>query len=134
MRIFRGVPIAYWLCSLYRGTLLVRWTGFDDAYAEYRAGYYLLARAIESACADPEITVLDFGPGDAAYKLQFGNDSSEERNLVVFAPTLRGRRINLQRTAVLGAARLARHAVDAAGMTDRLRTGWRGRLRQNRRR
>jgi len=49
-------------------------------------------RVIEDACADPSLDVLDFGPGDAAYKRQFSSDSRVERNVVVFAPTFRGRR------------------------------------------
>jgi CelD/BcsL family acetyltransferase involved in cellulose biosynthesis len=125
-------PVAYWLCSLHRGTLLIRTTGFDDAYAELRAGLYLLARVVEDACADPEIRILDFGPGDAAYKLQFGSEDWRERNLLVFARTFRARRINLVRTAILGSTGLARRAVDAAGLTDRIKSGWRGRLRSRR--
>ena len=74
--------------------MLLRTGGYDEAYAEHRVGIYLLMRVIEDACADPALRVLDFGPGDAAYKQQFSNESVQERNLVVFAPTFRARRIN----------------------------------------
>ncbi len=103
-------------------------TGFDPAYAKARPGIYLLMRVIEDACADSELRVLDFGPGDAAYKRQFSNESFEERNLLVYAPTLRGRRVNATRTAILGGARLARRAADATKLTDRVRARWRRRL------
>lgn len=124
-----GRPVAYWLCSLHRGTLTVRTTGFDDAYARHRIGIHLLMRLIADACADPAIEVLDFGPGDAPYKQQFSNESRLERNTVVFAPTARGVSINARRTAILGPAYVARRALDAANLTDRVRSDWRGRLR-----
>jgi hypothetical protein len=125
-----GEPIAFWLCSAYRGTLLIRTTGFDGAYAEHRPGIYLLLRAIEDAIADPALDVVDFGQGDAAYKQQLSSESHLERELVVFAPTFRGLRINAVRTPILGGALLARRFLDAGGLTDRVRTGWRGRLRR----
>jgi CelD/BcsL family acetyltransferase involved in cellulose biosynthesis len=116
-----GAPAAYWFCSRYGGKLLLRTGGFDNAYAEHRPGIYLLMRVIEEACADPEVGVLDYGPGDAAYKEQFSNESREERNAVVFAPTFRGRRINAARTVVLAPARAARSALDATQLTSRVR-------------
>jgi Acetyltransferase (GNAT) domain len=127
-----GAPIAFWLCSVYRGTMLVRTTGFDQAYAEHRVGIYLLLRVLEDAIADPEIAVVDFGQGDAAYKQQLAGESHLERELVVFAPTARGVRLNAIRTPILGGALLARRVLDAARLTDRVRTGWRGRLRRPR--
>jgi Acetyltransferase (GNAT) domain len=114
-------PIAYWLCSLYGGTMLLRTGGFDPAYGEHRPGIHLLMRVIEDACADPALNTLDFGPGDAAYKQQFSNASREERNHVVFAPSFRARRINATRTAILVPARAAKAALDAAGLTRRVR-------------
>jgi CelD/BcsL family acetyltransferase involved in cellulose biosynthesis len=122
-------PVAYWLCSLHNETMLLKTGGYDPAFTEYRVGIFLLMRVIEDACADPALRILDFGPGDAAYKQQFSNESVLERNLVLFAPNLRGRRINAIRTAILGPARLVRHALDAAKLTDRLKSRWRARLR-----
>jgi hypothetical protein len=127
----RGEPIAYWLCSTYDETMLIRTAGFDNAHAQHRVGLYLLMRAIEDACADPSLRVLDFGPGDAAYKQQFSNESWRERNLLVYAPTRRALRINGIRTLILGSSVLARRILDAAKLTDRIRSGWRGRLRRS---
>ena len=84
-------------------------------------------RVIEDACARPRPRVLDFGPGDAAYKQQFSNESHEERNLVAVRPDLP--RPADQRRAHgdprPGPAR--KEALDAAQLTDRVRSGWRGR-------
>jgi hypothetical protein len=125
-----ATPIAYWLCSVFGDTILLRTGGYDPAFAANRVGIHLLMRVIEGACADPSLRTLDFGPGDAAYKQQFSNRSRLERNVVIFAPSLRGRRINATRTAILAPARLGRVTLDAAGLTDRVRTGWRRRLRR----
>ena len=40
---------------VYGDTMLLKTGGFDDAYAEYRVGIYLLMRVIEDACADPAL-------------------------------------------------------------------------------
>ena len=114
-------PIAYWLCSVYGGTILIRTAGYDNAYAEQRVGIYLLMRVVEDACADPALRVLDFGPGDAAYKQQFSNEQWQERNLVVFAPSFRGRRINLTRTGIVAPVRSS--AACSTRPADRPRTG-----------
>ncbi len=120
-------PIAYWLCSVYDRTILLRTGGYDESYAEHRVGIHLLMRVIEDACADPSLDVLDFGPGDAAYKQQFSSGSRVERNALVFAPSFRGRRINLTRTAILAPAQAAHAALESASLTDRARARLRSR-------
>jgi hypothetical protein len=125
----RDEPIAYWLCSLHGDTMLIRTAGYDGAWAGHRVGVHLLMRVIADAIADPALRVLDFGPGDAAYKQQFSNENWQERNALVYAPTLRGLRINASRTAIFGAARVARQALDATRLTGRVRAGWRKRAR-----
>jgi Acetyltransferase (GNAT) domain len=128
----RGEPVGYWLCSVHRDRITLNTTGYLPAYAPYRVGVYLLMRVIEDGCADPSLRVLDFGPGRSAYKERFSGEGYEERNLLVYAPTWRARRINLARTAVLGVGTAGRRTLDAAGLTDRLKTAWRGRLRRSR--
>jgi hypothetical protein len=128
----RGEPIAFWICSVYRGTLLIRLTGYDQAYAELRVGLFLLTKVIEDAIDDPAVAIVDFGQGEAAYKQQLGDTSELERDLIVFAPTLRAVRINLLRNIVLVFADGARRALDATQLTDRVRSGWRDRLRKPR--
>jgi CelD/BcsL family acetyltransferase involved in cellulose biosynthesis len=125
-------PIAFWLCSTHGETMFLRTTGFDPAYAYDRVGVHLLMHVIEDACADPELRILDFGPGDAPYKRHLTNDARVERSAVVFARRLRALRINASRTAILGPALLAHRALDAGGLTERVRSGWRARLRRAR--
>ena len=122
-------PIAYWLCSVHRGTMYLTTGGFDHAYASQRVGVYLLMRVLEDACADPLVRTFDFGPGDTDYKRWFSDEGVRERNLFVFAPTFRARRINAVRTAILGVALIARKLADATRLTARLRGRWKRRLR-----
>jgi len=112
--------------------MFLKATGFDHAYARNRVGVYLLMKVIDDLCADPTVDVLDFGPGDAEYKRLFSNDGVRERNLVVFAPTFRARRINAIRTGILGSARLVHRIVNATKLTARVKARWRGRLREAR--
>jgi len=122
-------PVAFWLCSVHGRTITTRTTGYDAGYARHRPGIYLLMRVIADACADPGLDVLDFGPGRSEYKRHFSNEGYEERNIVVYAPALRPRSINVARTAILGLSAGARRALDATGGTTRLKTAWRARLR-----
>jgi CelD/BcsL family acetyltransferase involved in cellulose biosynthesis len=124
-----GRAIAYWLCSTHRRTITTRSTGYRADYARHRPGIYLLMRVIADACEDPSLDVLDFGPGRSDYKRHFSSDGYDERNIVVYAPHLRPRAINVARTAALGAGAGARRALDATGLTVRLKTAWRARLR-----
>ena len=128
----RGEPIAFWICSVYRGKLLLRLTGYDQAYAELRIGLFQLMKVIADAIVDPALEIVDFGQGDAAYKQQFANESWLERDTVVFGPSPRAIRINLLRNIVLVTGDGVRSALDAARLTDRVRSGWRGRLRKPR--
>jgi CelD/BcsL family acetyltransferase involved in cellulose biosynthesis len=124
-------PIAFWHGSAYRGVLGPGMTGYDPEFHEVRAGSYVLVRRIEDACADPELTLLDWGFGDAEYKRSLSDRSWVEEDLLVFAPSWRGVRANLGRTGVLGAAELARRIQPdgklAAAAKRRWRQGLRGR-------
>jgi len=114
-------PVAFWHCATYRGVLVLLRTGFDHDYARHRPGIYLLMRVVEDAIADPSVTVVDFGPGDAPYKRQFSNESHLEREEIVFAPTWRGLRANALRAPVLAAAAVGRRGLDPASLTRRVR-------------
>ena len=83
---------------------------------------------IEELCADDGIDVVDYGFGDSEYKRRFGSDSWEEEDVLIFAPTFRGVRINATRTAVVGAARLAKAVATKIGIAAWLKRRWRQRL------
>ena len=70
-------------------------------------------KVIEELCARPGIDRLDFGLGDADYKRHFSTESWSERDLLIFAPTVRGVLRNGMRTAILGGAAAARRVTRA---------------------
>jgi hypothetical protein len=123
------MPVAFWWCGVHGDRIRLNTTGYLPAYADQRPGIYLLMRVIEDAIADPRLRILDFGPGRSDYKQRFSNDGYEEQNLYLFAPRLRPQVARATSTAVRGAAVGTRRVLDHAGMTQRLKTAWRRRLR-----
>ena len=123
-----GEPIAFWAGTAWNRTFFVGTPGYDPAYADYSIGTYVLMRVVEDLCADDGIDVLDYGFGDAEYKRRFGSESWEERDVLLFAPTLRGLRLRLTRRAVTGAVRLAKAGLERAGIERRVKQRWRRRL------
>jgi CelD/BcsL family acetyltransferase involved in cellulose biosynthesis len=123
-----GRPVGFWSGAGFNGTFFVGTPGYDPSLAEYSIGTYLLMRVIEDLIADPTIDVLDYGQGESEYKRRFGSESWEEEDVLVFAPTVRGVRVNAART-VLGAVDAAGRAVAArTGLAKRLKRRWRRRL------
>jgi hypothetical protein len=125
-------PIAFWQGTVRDGTYFSNNTGYDPAFARFGVGTYVQMKMLEDLCADPSVGVLDFGWGDADYKARFGTESWDERDIVVFAPTIKGIRVNAIRTAVVAADRAARAILERAGVTARVKRAWRARLRPSR--
>jgi CelD/BcsL family acetyltransferase involved in cellulose biosynthesis len=126
-----GEPVAFWYGTAYRGSVHTGFTGYDPKYRDLSIGTYVLAKLIEEAVADPEITLLDHGYGDADYKRRFGDRSWLEEDVLVYAPRLKGVRANAGRTAVMGAAGLARRALRSKTTVARVKRLWRDRLRSS---
>jgi CelD/BcsL family acetyltransferase involved in cellulose biosynthesis len=124
-------PVAYWHGSTYRGVHGPGVTGYDPAYRDLRVGTYVLARRLEDACDDPTVTVADFGFGDAEYKRHVADRSFLEEDVLVYAPSFRGIRANVSRTAVLGTAALGRRVLRDEGTVARVKRWWRDRLRRS---
>ncbi len=122
-------PIAFWQGHVYRRVYHSGTTGYDPAYGRDRVGIWLLMRVIEQLCDDPDVDVLDYGFGDADYKRHFSDESWEESDLTVFAPTIRGYSVNAGRTVVMAAAAQARALLERFGIAGRVKTRWRQRLR-----
>lgn len=125
-----ATPVAFWQGLVYRGVYHSATTGYDPEYGRDRVGIYLLMRVIADLCADSDVDLLDFGYGDAEYKRHFSDESWSEGDLLIFAPTIRARTINVVRTVVMGAATEARRILERVGMTDRVKTAWRRRIRK----
>lgn len=124
-------PCAFWITGIYRGTLYSDYLGFDPAYGRYAPGLYLLVDVIShlsTSSADPPVRLIDFGVGDAEYKVRLGNRSQLRTSLSLFAPSARGLTLNALQTSVsichVGAERLLKNSQRLA----RLKRAWRDRL------
>ncbi len=121
-------PIAFWSGAGFNGTFFVGTPGYDPAFAEYSLGTYLLLRVIEDLIADPTVDVLDYGQGESEYKRRFGSESWEEEDVLIFARTVRGIRMNVVRTSIGGTVALGRGMAARTGLGPRLKRRWRRRL------
>ncbi len=123
-----GEPAAFWPGALYDRTFFIGTPGYDPAYADLRLGTFLLLHMIEELCAEDGVDAVDYGFGDSEYKRRYGSESWEEQDVLIFAPTFRGIRINATRTAVVGAGRLAKAAATKIGIAAWLKRRWRQRM------
>jgi CelD/BcsL family acetyltransferase involved in cellulose biosynthesis len=123
-------PVAFWQGNVVGGTYYSSSTGYDPAYTKQGVGTILLLRLFEDLCADPDVGIVDFGWGDAVYKRRWANDSWQEHDVIVFAPTVRAVRTSLIRTGILATDRGARWLSDATRLTDVVKRAWRRRLRE----
>ena len=123
-----GAPAAFWPGWIYDRTFFIGTPGYKPSLADLRPGQYVLMRVIADLCADPDIDACDFGFGDSEYKRRFSNEAWDEADVLVFAPTLRGLRLNAGRTAVGLADRGLRALASRAGLAEPLKRAWRRRL------
>lgn len=80
-----GRPVAFWNGFAYRDTFFIGTPAFDHEYGKHSVGSYAMMHMIEDLCADPAITRLDFGHGEAEYKSAFGHADRLERDIYLAA-------------------------------------------------
>ncbi len=116
-----GRPCSFQYGELYRGRFRLGRPGYDPALSHLRVGTYLLLQALEDLCRDETARVVDFGIGDADYKERFGTGSWREGNVVIYAPTWRGARINLTRAALETSIGTAKRIAGDSRLAHRLK-------------
>jgi hypothetical protein len=125
-----GEPVAFWQGNAVGDTFFVSSTGYTAEFGPHGVGTYLQLRMFADLCDDPTIDVVDFGWGDADYKKRFGTESWFERDIVLFAPSVRGTRVAITRNLLKAVDHTARGMVTRLGLVQRLKRGWRQRLRR----
>ncbi len=126
-----GAPVAFWHGEAYRGVFRIGVPGYDPAVGHLRVGNFVLMRLVEDLCADGNVEIVDFGFGDAEYKRRFGTRSWQEEDVLVYALSAKGVRVNVGRSSVLFAASVARRGLERTDALSRLKRWWRGRLRSS---
>jgi CelD/BcsL family acetyltransferase involved in cellulose biosynthesis len=123
-----GRPVAFWPGWIYDRTFYIGTPGYKPELSDYRPGQYVLMHVFADLCADPEVDRCDFGPGDSEYKRRFSNEEWDEADVLVFAPTVKGLRVNAGRTTVALADRGLRAVAGKTGLAEPLKRAWRRRL------
>jgi len=123
-----GRPVAFWHGLAYEGIFRTGTPAYDPSLAGLSVGNYVLMRMIEDLCADDSVIELDHGFGDAEYKRRFGDEARVEGDILIFAPSLRGARINLVITVLLAIESLASRILGRRELRTRLKRAWRRRL------
>ena len=127
-------PSAFWVGSVYRNVLHSNFMGFDRTYARYSPGMYLILRVLEQLCnsaPNPAVRSIDFGLGDAQYKKLLSDLEWTEASISVFAPSLRGLRLMLLQTPLAILNNFSQRILAQAGLLQKVKTLWRGRLPQH---
>ena len=124
-------PCAYWIGMMCGETFYGEYVGYDPEYRLLSPGMYVMLTVIETFCngaSGETVREVDFGFGNAEYKSALCNSSSVESSVFMFAPTFKGLRLNLTRTAARMVDNAARKTVAHANWLQKIKKTWRGRL------
>ena len=124
-----GRPCSFQYGELYRGRFRLGRPGYDPALSHLRIGTYVLLKAFDDLCQDETARIVDFGIGEADYKERFGTTSVREGNVIVYAPTFRGARLNLTRTALQTSIHAAKRIAGRGKLARSLKKRFRERAR-----
>ncbi len=97
-------PVAFWMGTLYQDIFYSAFMGYDPDYAKHSLGMFLIMKTIEGFCQNTDgdsPQQIDFGFGDAQYKVVLGNRQWSEACAYLFAPSIRGLGINIVRTPAM---------------------------------
>jgi len=115
-----GKPSTFWLGSVYGSVFYSDYLAYDPAFSGYSPGTFVQTKVLEDLLAR-QVTSLDFGPGDARYKAQWGTTCHEEVTLYVFPSAFRGVALNLLRTLSALGNKAAKAVVRGVGVLPRLK-------------
>jgi hypothetical protein len=124
-------PCAYWIGMMCGETFYGEYVGYDPEYRLLSPGMYVMLTVIETFCngaSGETVREVDFGFGNAEYKSALCNSSSVESSVFIFAPTFKGLRLNLTRTAARIVDHAARKTVAHANWLRKIKKTWRSRL------
>ncbi|MBZ5539503.1 MAG: GNAT family N-acetyltransferase [Acidobacteriia bacterium] len=125
-------PCAFWIGDLNGETFGSDYLAYDADLAKYSPGMYLILKVIESFCSGNEdrVTEVDFATGHAQYKEVLGNRRWTESAVYIFAPSLRGFKLNAFKCFTGGIEQVLRRTLDETGLLQMIKKRWRDRLRQ----
>jgi hypothetical protein len=120
----KGEPMAFWLCTLYRETAHLDFTGYDPEFRKHELGTALFLHMIGDLSA-AGVQHLDFGLGTASYKEHFGDTSFKETTIMAFAFGLRAILLNGLRLLTQGSAEVMRVLLLRLCLEQKVKRLWR---------
>ncbi len=121
-------PVAFWMGTLYQDIFYSAFMGYDPEYAKHSIGMFLIMKTIESFCQNSEgdrPQQIDFGFGDAQYKVVLGNREWSEACAYLFAPSIKGLGINFIRTPAMLANQMAINLLGKMNLLQKAKKIWR---------
>jgi hypothetical protein len=121
-----GRPSAFWIGDVNEGTFGSDYLAFDAEFSKYSPGMFLIYKVIEGFCESGEgVTAIDFAPGHAQYKHVLANQEWCETSVYVFAPTVKGVRLNVVRSAVGGTDQAIKAVLARTNLLQKVKRAWR---------
>lgn len=78
-------PVAFWAGMGHQGVFYITTPGFDPEFGQLSVGSFTMLRMIEELCADPDYSWIEFGRGDAQYKIEFAEPMKQQTDIWVAA-------------------------------------------------
>jgi len=100
-----------------RGIINCHELGFDQRLSPFSPGKVLIYLMIEDVHADPDVTLLNFGMGDAEYKRKLSNIETAECSWLIMRRSIRNRIIVKSHAMLDGTVELAKKIVRRNGKT-----------------
>jgi hypothetical protein len=125
----KGVPMAYWLTTIYKGIIHLNATGYNSQYQKYEIGTYVLTKLFEDICNKKKANVVDFGFGDALYKQRFGDNSWEESDYILFPKTIKGAGVNFLRMVIYKISDIVKRSLKRSNLINSIKKIWRNKLK-----
>jgi CelD/BcsL family acetyltransferase involved in cellulose biosynthesis len=125
-------PCAFWTGILEQDVFTSEYLGFDPDLGKYSPGTYLITKVIEQFCESKSERVkeIDFASGTAQYKETLGNCAWHEAAVYIFAPSLRGMRLNFIRSLNGLLDHSVKNALGRTRLLQAIKKRWRSRARR----
>lgn len=120
-----GRPVAFYLGHLYRGTYWGEYTGFDDAFKEYRPGTAVFHFVMQDLCAVGGVKMMDFGLGDSGYKEVYARAWTRQVEMTLFRHSWRGLGLLVAKDLTGSVRTIAYALLEKTGLLKTLKSKWR---------
>lgn len=123
------MPVAFYICQIYKEILYFHYTGYDIRYKNYSPGVVLLKHILEDLYnSDKHIKEIDWGVGDTRFKKHFGNYSFKAGNIYIFPPTIYGLWLNITKSSIVFIKSFVKTILIKLGLIDKITSYWRQRM------